>query len=698
MIVRPGAVGAGAPVTRLRGVGPQVAERLEKLGIREVGDLLFHLPLRYEDRSRITPIGALRPGLHASVEGTVELTETAYRGRRVLLSRIADGTGALTLRFFHFNAAQMAMLARGARLRCYGEVRPGKATLEMVHPEYKLLGAEDLKPREPALTPIYPATEGVQQMKLRALTDQALRLLDHSATPLPELLPAELLGPDMPALAEALRYVHRPPTDAPLAELMEVSHPAQQRLAFEELLAHHLSLRRLRLAEDESRAVPFAGEGRLAERFRAALPFRLTHAQERVAAEILRDLRRPHPMMRLVQGDVGCGKTVVAALAALACIEAGKQAALMAPTELLAEQHFRNFSNWLMSLGIEPVWLSGRSKPAEREAAMARLKDGSAQLAIGTHALFQEEVRFRHLALVIIDEQHRFGVHQRLALREKGGGEGLHPHQLIMTATPIPRTLAMTAYADLDVSAIDELPPNRKPVKTVALAESKRAEVVARVEQVCREGRQVYWVCPLIEESELLQAQAAEDTAKALAAALPALKVGLLHGRQKPKLRDAIMDRFKDGTLHLLVATTVVEVGVDVPNASLMIIENAERLGLSQLHQLRGRVGRGAAESSCVLLYKPPLGSMARARLDTMRATNDGFEIARKDLELRGPGELLGTRQAGEVNLRIADLLRDAPLIPKVQQAAALLLEKYPERVNLIVRRWLGETERYGHA
>jgi len=689
--------GTSAPVTRLRGVGPQVAEKLARLGVRSVEDLLFHLPLRYEDRTRITPIGALRPGWTASVEAVVELTEVAFRGRRMLLTRISDGTGALTLRFFHFNAAQQAMLARGARLRCYGEVRPGKATLEMVHPEYKILGKDDLAPREPALTPIYPATEGVQQVKLRALTDQALSWLAHGNA-LEELLPAEVLGKDMPPLAEALRYVHRPPTDADLSQLMDGSHPAQQRLAFEELLAHHLSLRRLRLAEDRSRAAPLSCAGKLAAQFRASLPFKLTGAQEKVAGEIAEDVARAHPMMRLVQGDVGSGKTVVAALAALGCIEAGHQAALMAPTELLAEQHFRNFSNWLLPLGIEPVWLSGRSKPADRSAAIARLSDGAARIAIGTHALFQEDVRFQDLALVIIDEQHRFGVHQRLALREKGAGDGTHPHQLIMTATPIPRTLAMTAYADLDVSAIDELPPSRRPVKTVALSESKRAEVVARVEQVCREGRQVYWVCPLIEESELLQAQAAEDTAQALAKALPALKVGLLHGRLKGKQRDQIMSQFNAGDIDLLVATTVVEVGVDVPNASLMIIENAERLGLSQLHQLRGRVGRGAAESSCVLLYKPPLGSMARARLAVMRETNDGFEIARKDLELRGPGELLGTRQAGEVNLRIADLLRDASLIPEVQRAASLLLERHPQRVSAIVRRWLGETERYGHA
>ena len=687
-----------APVTRLRGVGPSVAEKLLKLNIRSVEDLLFHLPRQYEDRTRITPIGALKPGWTASVEGVVELTEVAFRGRRMLFTRISDGTGALTLRFFHFNAVQQAMLARGARLRCYGEVRPGKVTLEMVHPEYKILGTEDLKPQPPALTPIYPATEGIQQMKLRALTDQALSWMAHGNTALEELLPPEVLGSDMPPLAEALHYVHRPPPDAPLDLLVDGSHPAQRRLAFEELLAHHLSLRRIRLAEDQTHAAPLSSAGKLAAKFRATLPFKLTNAQERVAAEIAKDVARAHPMMRLVQGDVGSGKTVVAALAALTCIEAGHQAALMAPTELLAEQHFRNFSNWLLPLGIEPAWLSGRTKPAERAAAMDMLADGSARLAIGTHALFQEDVRFQDLALVIIDEQHRFGVHQRLALREKGTAGGLHPHQLIMTATPIPRTLAMTAYADLDVSAIDELPPSRKPVKTVALSESKRAEVVMRVDQVCREGRQVYWVCPLIEESELLQAQAAEDTAEALAQALPNLKVGLLHGRQKPKIRDAIMARFKDGSLNLLVATTVVEVGVDVPNASLMIIENAERLGLSQLHQLRGRVGRGAAESSCVLLYKPPLGSGARARLDVMRATNDGFEIARKDLELRGPGELLGTRQAGEINLRIADLLRDAPLIPKVQQTAALLLERYPQRVSAILRRWLGETQRYSRA
>ena len=685
-----------APVTRLRGVGLQVAEGLARLGIHNVEDLLFHLPMRYEDRTRVTPLGALRGGMHAVVEGEVQLTEVLFRRKRMLLTRISDGTGALTLRFFHFNKLQTEMLVRGARVRCYGEVRPGSVTLEMVHPEFKLLSKEPQPPSEPVLTPIYPATEGIQQLKLRALTDQALNWLAHASVP--ELLPEEVLVETrMPPLAEALRYVHRPPTDAPLAALLDGSHPAQQRLAFEELLAHHLSLRRLRLAEDKSRALPLEDSGELAARFRSAFPFKLTRAQERVATEIGADMRRPHPMMRLVQGDVGSGKTVVAALAALQCLGAGRQAALMAPTELLAEQHYRNFCAWLAPLGIKPVWLSGRTKSTRREAALGLLESGEAPLAIGTHALFQEDVAFKSLSLVIIDEQHRFGVHQRLQLRAKGATDGLHPHQLIMTATPIPRTLAMTAYADLDVSSIDELPPGRTPVATIAMTDKRRGEVVARVERACAQGRQVYWVCPLIEESEVLQCQAAEDTATALAGALPALKVGLLHGRLKPKEKDRVMQDFKAGGLPLLVATTVVEVGVDVPNASLMIIENAERLGLAQLHQLRGRVGRGSAESTCVLLYHPPLSQTARARLETMRATNDGFEIARKDLELRGPGELLGTRQAGELNLRIADLLRDAPLIPRVQRAAGLLLEKYPAEVSAIVRRWLGDASRYGH-
>ena len=685
------------PVRYLRGVGPQMADKLARLGVHTLSDLLFHLPLRYEDRSKITRIGALRPGDRAVVEGLVEIAETVIRRRRMLLVRVSDGSGALTLRFFHFNLSQAEAFARGAHLRCYGEARLGAVGLEMVHPEYRLLKDAAEPPEEAALTPFYPATEGVSQAKLRALAVQALRLLENDAALLPELLPEELLQhTHMPGLSEALRYVHRPPTDAPVVALMDGSHPAQQRLAFEELLAHHLSLRQLRAKADRSCSPVIFDDGVLAEKFLASLPFQLTAAQQRVAQEILRDLARPHPMMRLVQGDVGCGKTVVAALAALHCIGAGWQAALMAPTELLAEQHYRNFQGWFAALGLESAWLTGRLPSAQRATALQAVRSGRAPLVIGTHALFQSDVEFARLALVIIDEQHRFGVHQRLALREKGVHQGQSPHQLIMTATPIPRSLAMTAYADLDVSAIDELPPGRTPVKTVVLADTRRAEVVARVRHACREGRQAYWVCPLIEESEVLQCQAAEDTAAALTAALPELNVGLVHGRMPARLKERAMKHFQAGELQLLVATTVIEVGVDVPNASLMIIENAERLGLAQLHQLRGRVGRGAVESSCVLLYHAPLSAAARARLTVLRDTNDGFEIARRDLDLRGPGEMLGTRQAGELRLRIADLTRDAPLIPRVQQAASMLLERDSERAAALVERWLGDNSRYG--
>lgn len=684
------------PVRYLRGVGPQLAEKLARLEVRTLSDVLFHLPLRYQDRSKVTPIGALRAGQAAMIEAVVELADTVIRRRRVLLVRVSDGSGALTLRFFHFRQSQAEAFARGAQLRCYGEARPGTAGLEMVHPEYRILKESGAPSGETALTPIYPATEGIGQAKLRALAGQALQWLNGDPALLPELLPEEFLRQaHLPDLSAALRYVHRPPIDAPVAALMDGSHPAQQRLAFEELLAHHLSLRQLRQKADRSCAPAISGASALAEKFLTSLPFRLTGAQQRVAQEILRDLSRPHPMMRLMQGDVGCGKTVVAALAALHCISAGWQAALMAPTELLAEQHYRNFLAWFAPLGLEPVWLTARLSAAQRALSLERIRSGQAPLVVGTHALFQTDVAFAKLGLVIIDEQHRFGVHQRLALREKGAQAGQYPHQLIMTATPIPRTLAMTAYADLDVSAIDELPPGRTPVKTVAVAERRRAEVVARVHHACRAGRQVYWVCPLIEESEVLQCQAAEDTAAALAAALPELHVGLVHGRMPARLKERAMAHFRAGDIQLLVATTVIEVGVDVPNASLMIVENAERLGLAQLHQLRGRVGRGALESTCVMLYHAPLSAAARARLEVMRATNDGFEIARRDLELRGPGELLGTRQAGELRLRIADLTRDARLIPQVQQTASLLLERFPERVSALVARWLADGSRY---
>ena len=689
--------GIAAPVTILKGVGAGLAGRLARLGIHTVGDLLFHLPLRYQDRTRITPMGMLRPGDEALVCGEVLLTEVKYGRRRMLLSHLGDGTGALTLRFFHFNAGQQAGLAQGVWLQCFGEVRRGPATLEMVHPEYRQVAPGTVTPPETRLTPVYPATEGLGQAGLRRLVERALALVDRPPPEgLVELLPQSLLERlGLPPLRDALAYVHRPPRDADAVALRAGRHPMQRRLAFEELLAHHLSLRRLRQRRRRQRAPALRGDGSLAARLLEALPFEPTSAQRRVMEEIRRDLGEEAPMQRLVQGDVGSGKTLVAAAAVLGAVEAGHQAVVMAPTELLSEQHYRNFRAWLDPLGVDVVWLSGRARGRERAAILARLADGGAQVAVGTHALFQDDVAFRALGLVVVDEQHRFGVHQRLALREKGRQGDRHPHQLIMTATPIPRTLMMSAYADLDCSVIDELPPGRQPVETVIVSDRRRAEVLERVRHVCLEGRQAYWVCTLIEESEQLQCQAATETAALLAEALPGVRVGLVHGRMSGTDKEAAMAAFKAGDIQLLVATTVIEVGVDVPNASLMIIENAERLGLAQLHQLRGRVGRGAEKSVCVLMYHAPLSGRGRERLAALRATNDGFEIARRDLALRGPGEVLGTRQAGVAQLRVADLLRDQDLLPGVNEAAGLLLQRYPERVAPLIRRWLGEGTRY---
>ncbi len=681
-------------VATLHGVGPAMADKLEGLGLSTLQDLLFHLPLRYQDRTRLTPIGSLRPGDEVLIEGEVQLSEIKFGRKRMLLTRLSDGTGSLTLRFFHFNKAQKESLARGMRLRCYGEVRRGSATLEMIHPEYRRVG-EDL-PVEVALTPIYPSSEGLQQAGLRRFIDQAVEQLHQGHIGLAEWLPQEFLLKGMPTLRDAVLLLHRPPPDISLEALTEGEHPAQQRLAFEELLAHQLSLRQLRLAMSKHPAPSLDGNGKLRQQLIALLPFTLTSAQQRVCVEVGNDLQQVTPMQRLVQGDVGSGKTVVAALAALQAIECAQQAAVMAPTELLAEQHYQNFKQWLEPMGIEVAWLSGRLRAKQRREVLAAIESGSAALAVGTHALFQEEVTFANLGLVIVDEQHRFGVHQRLALREKGKQQGAYPHQLIMTATPIPRSLAMTAYADLDLSVIDELPPGRTLVETVVLGDERREEVIERVAAACYDGRQAYWVCTLIEESESLQCQAAEATEVQLKELLPQLAIGLVHGRMKPAEKEAVMAAFKAGELQLLVATTVIEVGVDVPNASLMIIENAERLGLAQLHQLRGRVGRGSAKSSCLLMYHPPLGKVARERLAVIRETNDGFVIAQKDLEIRGPGEVLGTRQTGVMQMKVADLRRDRELVQPVTVTATTLLQKYPQQAEPLIRRWLGGKIRYG--
>jgi ATP-dependent DNA helicase RecG len=615
------------------------------------------------------------------------------------VSKVQDNTGTLTLRFFHFSSGQQANLRTGTRIRCYGEVRPGASGLEMVHPEYQLLDDTRPPPLADTLTPVYPATEGLTQQRLRGIVGQALTFLDDGS--LPELVPADLAA-DCPlihcgiSLADALRYLHQPPPKAPLEVLAAGQHPAQQRLSFEELLAHHLSLLRLRqqMRLQQAPALPLATE--LQQRFLAQLSFTLTAAQQRVSADVIGDLAQPYPMLRLLQGDVGSGKTVVAALAALCAVGSGYQAAVMAPTEILAEQHRANFEAWLTPLGIRIAWLTGRIKGKAREMQMAAIADGSAQLVVGTHALFQDEVQFHKLGLTVIDEQHRFGVHQRLALRHKGSG--LVPHQLIMTATPIPRTLAMSAYADLDLSVIDELPPGRTPVNTVAVSHLRRGDVIERVRNACAEGCQAYWVCTLIEESDVLEAQAAEATAAELHLMLPGVSIGLVHGRLKPAEKEQVMRAFKAGDIDLLVATTVIEVGVDVPNASLMVIENPERLGLAQLHQLRGRVGRGQRESHCVLLYGNLLSRQSKERIRILRETSDGFVIAEKDLELRGPGEVLGTRQTGAMQLRIADLQRDAELLPEVKAAAVRLLARQPQNAALLIRRWLGENEKFAQA
>ncbi len=680
-------------MTDLKGVGPKLADTLANLGIRQVSDLWFHLPLRYEDRTHVTALARLHPGQSAVVVARVESSDLRFGRRRSLLISVSDGTARLRLRLFHFSKSQMQGFVPGQWLQAYGEVRPGPQGLEMVHPQYRLLKSADEAQLEQAFAPVYPITAGLQQPRLRDLIDQALAVLAVDGPA--ELLPTGLMaGQDQVDLVTALRFLHHPPLDADLRALADGCHPMQRRLVFEELLAHQLALRLLRRRLQTQNAPALQGDGHLRQRLLDELPFTLTTAQQRVVKEVADDLDETTPMLRLVQGDVGSGKTVVSAMAAAQAAEAGAQTAVMAPTELLAEQHLANFSHWLEKLGLNVLRLSGKQKAAERRAALAACADGSADVIVGTHALFQESVEFHRLGLVVIDEQHRFGVQQRLALRDKGPQGGC-PHQLVMTATPIPRSLAMTVYGDLDSSIIDELPPGRQPVQTVVLPDDRRSDILQRVAAACTQGRQAYWVCTLIEESDALQAEAAEATAQRLHADLPGLRVGLVHGRLKADKKALVMAAFKRGEIDLLVATTVIEVGVDVPNASLMVIENAERLGLAQLHQLRGRVGRGSEQSHCVLVYHPPLGDLARARLQAMRETTDGFEIARRDLALRGPGELLGTRQSGLANLRVANVVRDADLLPAVQRAADKLLETSPSSADPVVRRWLGEADRF---
>lgn len=676
------------PVTALTGVGEKLAEKLAKLGIRQVQDLLFHLPLRYQDRTRLMPLGSLRIQQESLVEGVIGLSQVNFGRRRSLLCHISDGTGSLVLRFFHFSKAQQQQLAKGRRIRCFGEVRRGPSSLEMVHPEYQLVNDAGVTPVDAALTPVYPTTEGLHQLSWRKLIRQALMLLDDQH--MPELLTGlENHHPLLKyQLSEALQLVHQPPPDSDVQQLINRQHPAQKRLAFEELLAQQLTMRQIRKQMQRHQAPVLNGQSPLAKQLLKNLPFPLTGAQQRVLQDIYQDLAVPMPMQRLVQGDVGSGKTVVAALAAIAAVASGYQAVMMAPTELLAEQHLQTFNNWLAPLGINVGWCAGKQTAAQRRETITALENGDIKVAVGTHALFQDEVVFANLGLVIIDEQHRFGVHQRLALRDKGRNMNSYPHQLVMTATPIPRTLAMTAYADLQVSVIDELPPGRQPVTTAVVADNRRDEVIERVHHACQQQRQVYWVCTLIEESEHLQCQAAEDTATSLQAALPDLRILLVHGRMKAAEKEQVMQAFKNGEADLLVATTVIEVGVDVPNASLMVIENAERLGLAQLHQLRGRVGRGSVQSHCLLMYHPPLSENGLARLKCLRESNDGFVIAERDLQIRGPGELLGTRQTGLPQFRVADLLADQDLLPAVSSAADKLIEQTPEQAKALIQRW----------
>lgn len=684
------------PVTTLTGIGFQTANRLEKLGIRTILDLIFHLPHRYEDRTRICPIGSLAAGMTALICGKVEFTDILPRGRKSLICRISDGTGSISLRFFHFTASQHHALKPDTWLMAFAEARYGFSDLEMVHPEYTVIAHRDLAMPDSCLTPVYPLTEGLTQNTIRKVVKQALSWCGQNGSMLTDWMPPSILQHyGYPNLIEAIQTLHAPDESVSIEALQNGSVPALKRLAFEELLAHHLTLRRVKAKAKVWQAPAFPESKQETDHFLSALAFKLTDAQRRVIAEIEADCRENHPMMRLVQGDVGSGKTVVADYTALLAITAGYQVALMVPTELLAEQHYRNFCAWFAGFQTQVILLTGQTKGKAREAVLQALADGSAGIVMGTHALFQESVVFHKLGLIIIDEQHRFGVHQRLALREKAQHLSLRPHQLVMTATPIPRTLAMLQYSDLDISIIDELPPGRKPIVTSVIPAERRADVINRINHWVDKKRQAYWVCTLIEESETLQCQAAEKTAGLLMQSLPDVRVALIHGRMKPSEKEAVMQAFKQHQLDLLVATTVIEVGVDVPNAGLMIIENPERLGLSQLHQLRGRVGRGEGDSYCLLMYQSPLSDTARQRLGILRDSNDGFLIAEKDLQLRGPGDVMGTRQTGQMQFKIADLARDAALLEAIQQVSDCFFTEHPHAIQPICERWLAGASIY---
>ena len=692
---KPRSLDAMSPA-RLKGVGPALEKKLAAIGITSIQDLLFHLPLRYEDRTRITLAARAQIGEYMQFEGEVTSCDLQFGKRRSLRCSLRDSSGSMTLRFFHFSAAQKDSLAVGTQLRVYGEVKHGRAGFELFHPEYKPLSQASQEVSD-TLTPIYPTTEGLMQPRLRSIIGQAVELVVGKDA-IEDYLPADLVAKfNLASLTEAIKQIHRPTANAFGGWDRDAPNPGRDRLAFEELLTHRLSLRRLRDDAAAKAAPQFVGENQLIRGFLSALPFDLTGGQQRAFAEISEDLARPTPMLRLLQGDVGSGKTVVAALSALRAIDAGYQVALMAPTEILAEQHAVNFRQWFEPLGIEVGWHSGKQKGKPRAEQLERVSAGFCQILVGTHALFQGEVIYAKLGLIIIDEQHRFGVQQRLALREKAASMNINPHQLVMTATPIPRTLAMSAYADLDNSIIDELPPGRTPVNTLIVSNERRGEVVERIAAACENRSQAYWVCTLIDESEVLQCQAAEVTAQQLAEQLPQVRVGLVHGRMKPVEKAEVMARFKAAEIDLLVATTVIEVGVDVPNSSLMVIENPERLGLAQLHQLRGRVGRGSIKSHCILLYQSPLSRNGKERLGVMRESNDGFYIAVKDLELRGPGQVLGTAQTGLMEFRIADLVRDAAMLDNVKDAADHVLGHHPQVVDSLVRRWLGENIHYAN-